>query len=284
MSKKTIKNINYLSIGHITLDIHKNGNSTGGTAAYAAVCAQALGRYPAVLTSGIEELIPQQLNEIQIEWKKSKYNTTFENIETPNGRKQILHAIADPLLAADVPQKWKDCPLVHLGPVANEVDPNIIDLYPNSFIGLTPQGWMRSRDEQNMVHYQTWKNAGVLLNRANAVVLSIEDINGDEGIIQSYANQTKVLVITEGASGARVYWNGDVRHFSAPKVAVNDVTGAGDIFASAFFDKLERSNNPWVSAKLAISIASRSVTRKGLAGIPTFQEICSFQTEIIEGK
>jgi len=284
MSNNTINNINYLSIGHITLDIHKNGNFTGGTAAYAAACAQALGRYPAILTSGKEELIPHQLNEIPTHWKKSKNNTTFENIETRNGRKQILHSIAEPLLAKDIPQNWKDCPLVHLGPVANEVDAGIIDLYPRAFIGLTPQGWMRSRDKHNVVGYQIWKNAAVLLKRANAVVLSIEDIKGDEEIIQSYSDLTRVLVITEGANGARVYWNGDVRHFAAPEVNVKDVTGAGDIFASAFFDKLEKSNDPWASAKLAIKIASQSVTRKGLAGIPTFQEIRSFQTEIIEGK
>jgi hypothetical protein len=284
MSKNTINHINYLTIGHITIDIQKSGNSIGGTAAYSSKCALALGKFPAMLTSGNEEIIPQKFEDIQIIWKKSKNNTTFENIETPNGRKQILHAIAEPLLSIDVPKKLRDCSLVHLGPVANEVDPNIINIFPNSFIGLTPQGWMRSRDRDNIVKYHFWEHAEVLLNRANAVVLSIEDIKEDEGIIQSYANQTRVLVVTEGANGARVYWNGDGRHFSAPKVHVNDMTGAGDIFATAFFDKLERSKNPWESAKLAIQIASNSVARKGLAGVPTNKEIRSFQTEIIEGK
>ena len=135
-----------------------------------------------------------------------------------------------------------------------------------------------------MVHFKQWENAENLLQRANAVVISIEDVRGNEEIILTFAEKTEVLVVTEGFNGARIYWNGDVRHFSAPKVNVVDPTGAGDIFAAAFFDRLEKTHNPWESGIRAVQIASQSVTRKGLAGVPTKQEIRSFQIEVIEGK
>ncbi len=284
MKNNTVNHLNYLIIGHVTRDIHVNGSTLGGTAAYSAVCARALGRTPAILTSGEKGHPIQELDGFLIKWKTSKHSTTFENRETYHGRKQILHTVADPLLPEDVPLDWRNSPIVHLGPVAGEVDPRIIDIFPDSFIGLTPQGWMRAKDENNAVHYHPWDHADELLKRADAVVLSIEDVMGDEDLIQSYASRTNILVLTEGFKGARIYWKGDARHFSAPKVPVIDPTGAGDIFATAFFDRFETTRDPWESARIAVQIASRSITRVGLAGVPTTQEIRSFQIEIIEGK
>ncbi|MCD6576638.1 MAG: hypothetical protein J7K66_01335 [Anaerolineaceae bacterium] len=284
MENKTVSNINYLIIGHVTRDIHKDGSTLGGTAAYSSVCAHALGRTPAIITSGKKDLPIQELSGFQIKWKISPYSTTFENKETNHGRKQILHAVADSLSPEDVPLEWRNPPIVHLGPVAGEVDPEIIHIFPNSFIGLTPQGWMRSKDNKSVVHFHPWEHADALLKRADAVVLSIEDVMGDEDLIQSYASRTNILVVTEGSNGARVYIKGDVRHLSAPKVHVIDPTGAGDIFATAFFDRLETTYDPWESARRAIQIASHSVTRVGLAGVPTEQEIRSFQIEVIKGK
>ena len=284
MNKNTVGNPSYLIIGHVTRDIHKGGSTLGGTAAYSAVCARVLGRTPAILTSGEKSHPIRELNGILIKWKTSAHSTTFENKETDQGRKQILHAVADLLSPEDVPLDWRNSPIVHLGPVAGEVDPEIIDVFPDSFIGLTPQGWMRVRDKSNSVHFHPWDHSDRLLHRADAVVLSIEDVMGDEDLIQSFVSKTNILVVTEGYNGARVYWKEDVRHFSAPKVLVADPTGAGDIFATAFFDRLEITHDPWESARRATQIASRSVTRVGLASVPTSHEIRSYQIEIIEGK
>jgi len=284
MKNNTVGHLNYLIVGHVTRDIHEGGSTLGGTAAYSAVCARALGRTPAILTAGEKGHPIQELNGLLLKWKISANSTTFENKETNHGRKQILHTVADPLLPEDVPLDWRSSPIVHLGPVAGEVDPGIIDIFPDSFIGLTQQGWMRARDESNAVHFHPWDHSDGLLRRADAVVLSIEDVMGDEGLIQSYVSRTNILVFTEGHSGARVYWKGDVRYFSTPEVSVVDPTGAGDIFATAFFDRLEITHDLWGSAKRAIQIASLSVTRVGLASVPTTQEIRSFQIEVIEGK
>ena len=284
MNKNTVAHLNYLVIGHVTRDIHESGNTLGGTAAYAAVCARALGRTPAILTAIKKGHSLQELDGILIKWEDSPHSTTFENRETDHGRKQILHTIAEQLLPENVPPDWRNPSIVHLGPVADEVNPKTIDVFPDSFIGLTPQGWMRTRDKDNVVHFQPWTHSDRLLQRADAVVLSIEDVMGNEDLIQSYIDRTNILVVTEGHKGARVYWKGDVRHFSAPDVPVVDPTGAGDIFAAAFFDRLETTRSPWESAKRAVQIASRSVTRVGLAGVPTTNEIRSFQIEVIEGK
>ena len=284
MKKNKRLHPDYLVIGHVTHDIYEDGITLGGTAAYAAVCARALGRIPAILTAGAEAQPIQVINGIALEWKRSEKTTTFENKETSQGRKQILHSIADKILPNDVPDSWKTIKIVHLGPVADEVDPRVVDLFPYSFLGITPQGWMRMRDKENIVQYKALENAEKTLNRADAVVISIEDVQGDEETILTFAGQTKILAVTEGFNGARIYWNGDVRHFSAPKIDVVDPTGAGDIFAAVFFDSLEKTLDPWESGRKAVQIASQSITKEGLAGVPNEQEIRSFQIEVIEGK
>jgi len=119
------------------------------------------------------------------------------------------------------------------------------------------------------------------LAKVNVAVLSIEDVGGDEEQIEMMANKCQVLAVTEAAAGARLYWNGDLRRFRALPVKEVDPTGAGDIFAAAFFWRFSVTHDPWVSAKFATHLASLSVMRKGLEGIPTWQEIQTCLVEVM---
>ena len=60
-----------------------------------------------------------------IEWRRlpSDQTTTFENVYSPAGRTQLLHATAGPIRSADVPFDWRRADVVHLAPIADEVDP-----------------------------------------------------------------------------------------------------------------------------------------------------------------
>jgi sugar/nucleoside kinase (ribokinase family) len=61
-----------------------------------------------------------------------------------------------------------------------------------------------------------------------------------------------------------------------------DPTGAGDIFATAFFTRLYTTRDPWEAGRFATHLAAYSVQRRGLEGIPTPDEIQAAMTEIIE--
>jgi sugar/nucleoside kinase (ribokinase family) len=61
-----------------------------------------------------------------------------------------------------------------------------------------------------------------------------------------------------------------------------DPTGAGDIFAAAFFFRLHATRDPWEAARFATNLAALSVARVGLEGIPTAEEVQSCLIEIIE--
>ncbi|MGZ9224566.1 MAG: ribokinase, partial [Anaerolineales bacterium] len=59
-------------------------------------------------------------------------------------------------------------------------------------------------------------------------------------------------------------------------------TGAGDIFATAFFVRLFTTHDPWEAARFATLLASHTVRRVGLDGIPTAAEIQEAMTEVLQ--
>ena len=279
MHKGEKEPIDYLVIGHITKDLAESGYSVGGTAVYSSLTAQAFGLRTAILTSSEYIKLPYEFKDIQMHRKNSSKTTTFENVSTSKGRKQFVHEKAENIESEDIPEPFLSASILHLGPIAQDVDPGIIGMFPDSFIGITPQGWMRCWNESGLVRKCNWQAPEALLNRTDAVVFSTEDVQGDEGIITELSQSVRITAVTEGYLGARIYWNGDVRSFSAPDVPAADATGAGDIFAAVFFIRLARTKDPWEAGSLAVKLASLSVTRPGLKGIPTLYEI---QTTMIE--
>ncbi|MGE5123256.1 MAG: PfkB family carbohydrate kinase [Acidobacteriaceae bacterium] len=280
ISLAPLEPINYLIIGHLTRDLTPSGPRIGGTAAYAGLTAQALGLRVGIVTSWGAELPLGRLKHIPIISYPADQSTTFENIYTDSGRIQIVHSIAPSLDYHMIPEPWRQAPIVHLGPIALEVEPGLVRHFPTSLVGLTPQGWLRSWDEKGQVHASEWPEATFTLQQSGAAVLSIEDVQNDESRIEEMAAAARILVITEGAGGARVYWNGDVRRFRPPEQVEIDATGAGDIFAAAFFIRLYLTRDPWESARFANQVAATSVTRRGLESIPTPEEIQEYLIEV----
>jgi sugar/nucleoside kinase (ribokinase family) len=274
--------IDYLVIGHLTHDLTPSGPKLGGTAAFAALTAHALGLRVGIVTSCSTDTPLQILDGIQLSLLPSEFSTTFENIITPTGRIQKLFHVASNLDISMVPETWRSAPIIHLGPVAQEVEPTLVRYFPNALIGLTPQGWLRSWDNQGRVHASEWPEARFVLEKSTAVVLSIEDVQFDENRIEEMASSIRILVVTEGAEGARLFWNGDVRRFRPLKVVEVDPIGAGDIFAALFFYRLHTTRDPWEAARFATHLAAFSVTRPGLAGIPTQEEIEACKIEIVQ--
>jgi sugar/nucleoside kinase (ribokinase family) len=273
--------IDYLVIGHIAVDLTTAGPVLGGTAAYAGLTAAALGLRVGILTSAASELDLSPLASLDLEVVPSPQSTTFENRYGPSGRSQFLHARAGPLEPRHVPSEWGAPRIAHLGPIAGEVDPALADMFAGSLLGLTPQGWMRAWDADGRVEPARLSDRASLLSLAGAVVISTEDVGGDEDEIEALAEATRLLVVTDGAQGARVYWNRDQRRFRAPAVPEIDPTGSGDVFAAAFFTRLYQTRDPWESARFANHLASASVGRRGIAGVPTPEEVEAAGLQVI---
>lgn len=274
--------VDYVVIGHVTKDLSSEGYRLGGTASYASLTAHCLGKKVGIVTSAAHDLDLAQLADMDIALLPSRGSTTFENVQTDKGRVQTLHDRACDLYPDSIPVEWMNTPIVHLGPVANEVAPQIIDSFPNSLIGLTPQGWMRSWDNEGRVSTGEWIFDQNLIRKSSAAVLSIEDVKGNEKTIDKLASITPVLVITEGPLGSRVYWNGDLRYAKAHRHLEKDSTGAGDIFAAAFFIRLNQTKDVWEAARFATILASHSVNRFGLLGVPKTDEVKMAEVQIVK--
>ena len=278
----SLESVDYLVIGHVAHDLTPEGPRLGGTVAYSALTARALGLQVGVVTASGRETSLEALNGIQVVSLESPQSTTYENIYTEHGRVQYLRAQAMQIDFASVPELWRRASIIHIGPIANEVDSVLPKDFSPTLLGVTPQGWMRQRNADRRVSRGEWKNSEQVLQKAGAVVMSREDVNGDDELIEHMAHQTRILVVTESNDGCVLYWNGDRRRFRAPAVHEVDATGAGDVFAAAFFIRLLKTRDPWEAARFATLIASRSVTRVGLAGIPTPQEIEESLMEVLQ--
>jgi len=257
--------VDFLAIGHVCHDLVPGGRVVGGAAAYCASVAAALGCRAAIVTSAAPEddwagVFP----EVAVRQVAAPATTVFENVYTPEGRTQTIHAVAGRLLPEHVPASWRRAPIVHLGPIANEVDPALIDLFNNSVVGVGPQGWMQRWDERGRVRQVPWAAAASILPQAAVTFVSVEDLD-DPAILGEYRELARVLVVTAGADGCTVYCRDERRAFPAPAVDVKDATGAGDVFATAYLVRFYQTNgNLWDAAVFANQIAAASVTERGL--------------------
>ncbi|PID86705.1 MAG: hypothetical protein CSB13_03170 [Chloroflexi bacterium] len=266
--------IDYLAIGHITRDLTPDGDKLGGAVSFSSRLAQALGCKTAVLTSkGPDFQWQHELPDIEIVSIAAEETTTFENVYTPDGRIQTIFGTAAPILAKHVPEAWQRASIVFLGPVDDEIDPQIVYLFSDSMICLAPQGWHRQWDENGRVSQKAWQDMAEILPLATAVVISMEDLP-DEETLDEYIDLCKLLVVTRGADGCTVYYDDEIRHLPTRKANEVDATGAGDIFATAYFVRLYQTDgNPWEAARFANSIATLSIEYSGVtAKVTAVQE------------
>jgi 1D-myo-inositol 3-kinase len=269
----------YITIGHIVQDLLPDGGYTpGGTVSFSALAAHKLGKKAAIITACPLAVRQQALFEnIEIVGAISEEVTVFENVYTPNGRIQHLHSVAPSITAEDVPQAWRETAgIVHLGPVAQEVPAELTKLFPNALIGVTPQGWMRGWGEDKRVYPVLWETAKQILPAVAVLVLSEEDLpQGKTGqaLLEKYIGLCNLVIMTGAEKGCTVYHNGQQHNVPAFPVKVVDPTGAGDVFATAFFIKYRETNDPLVAARFANAAAACNIEKSGLSGIASLDQV-----------
>lgn len=256
----------YLAIGHFARDLAPAGPVTGGTVAYAGATAWALGCRTAILTSFAPDFTPNvEPAQVEIECLPASHTTTFKNVYHEGGRTQFVYGRAACITPRHVPETWATAPIVHLAPIAGELDVALVRHFGNSLLGLTAQGWLRTLDDDGRVHGHYWQEAREILPLSAAVILSDEDL-ADRAWLEQFRRWAPLIVLTHGAAGCTVFFAGEERHIPAPRTVEVDPTGAGDIFAAAYFVRLfQTKGNPWEAARYANQIAAQSVTASTFA-------------------
>jgi hypothetical protein len=264
----------YLVIGHITKDLLNGGFTVGGTVTYSGLTARNLGRRVGVVTSASPDLdLKQTLPGIEVVSVPSPVTTAFQNVYHNGTRQQFIKAVAERITVEAIPPQWHYSATVQLGPLNQELDEEMIHLFKGSLIGVTPQGWMRRWDDEGRVSPTAWAAPEKVLPFARVLILSEEDVSGDMALIQEYVELTEIVVVTAGWKGSTVYHGSQRRYFPAREVIAVDPTGAGDVFAAAYLIRLEETGDPWEAAHFANCVASFSVEKPGVTGIPSRQQV-----------
>lgn len=268
--------VEYVLIGHISADLTSAGGRVlGGTVSFAARTAHAFGLRVGLVTSAaadeplLAELLPFVAETAVV---PAAATTSFENLYSAAGRTQYLRGRAERLTLADVPAAWRSAPMVHLAPLADEVDVALAHGFPRSAVMLTPQGWLRQWDAAGLVRFKRWFDPDAL-KALTVVVLSEEDIAADPDLERLYAQAAPWVVVTRGEHGGTCYRGGEVLTYAAERVQVADVTGAGDVFAATLLASWSAMDGDLRAAlRVAAKLAARSVTRPGLTGTPVSDE------------
>jgi len=267
----------------VTHDVLDDGTiAIGGTASYSALTASALDFSVGILTSASSDFNFSTLASVtDIVVNPAPVTTTFKNVYIEGVRHQAIYEIANILTPSDLPDSWKAPLIAHICPVFGECD---LDFFKNfdsgTYIGVTLQGWLRQKLSDGRVVPKLWNGDIDILRSVSAVIVSDDDIQGDWEYAQTLAELTQLLVVTCGSRGGFIYEHNQRIVFNAPQIIEYNPTGAGDIFAAAFFSAAAKGCNAYAASLFASCLAARSVTRMGLASIPTAAEVrqCSLIT------
>jgi hypothetical protein len=224
----------------------------GGGAFYSALQAARLGLRALIITQGhvaeLEELLAPYRGEVELRIFPAQHTTTLATSGMGAGRRQRMlawaGAIAEPLQV--------DTEILHLAAVARETP---ADWRGNaSFVGVTPQGLMRSwhtggvtigqADGEGIARDGTTRlvklDAQLLPGRIDAVVVSEQEHQfcGDafDGVHDRHDRRCTVAVTAAGTPTQLQLPDGKSEYARTLTVAQpRDDLGAGDVFAATFF-------------------------------------------------
>lgn len=273
----------YLAIGHITVDNLPDGSRVlGGTALYSALLASRFGLRTAVLTRGrfdeneaesIREALARYAGEFDLIVQESDQVTTFTNRTVAGRREQTIHAWAGEIDLNGLPPLWRSSRIIHLAPVAQEIDVRRAGRLSPSYFGVTPQGLMRS-----------WRTEGSGRVTIGQLRLPFEFLGRIDGMVLNSEEQTlardevevvgarALVAITRGAAGVQLIDRGEHTQIPAFHVIQRNDTGAGDVFAAALFIHRMEGTGTTSAAMAATAAASVLIQSGGPDGVPTRED------------
>lgn len=309
MSNQT-KNI--IFAGHVAIDNiirfkRLSKVSLGGSACY---CSLALKNYTQDVKIGIiSHLGEKNFNKSLLDSVKKKNvdlkGVKHSNVENTNfvldyfdhTRTLTLKSRSPDLKFKDIPREYLATPpdVIALVPLCNEISfeyvSQISKKFPNIYIGIDLQGFIRNIDNQGKVSYHY--NENLILNIDGMINLIGDNLilKGSEEEIKLFTNEYKdsykamnyfekyntngLFIMTLGEKGSLIYKRGypilEVPAFRPKKVS--DETGAGDVYFSIFLYEFLHSDKSWDEIKncafLASAAASFLVEKKGPSGFET---------------
>jgi sugar/nucleoside kinase (ribokinase family) len=131
--------------------------------------------------------------------------------------------------------------------------------------------WPRERGGR--VHLGQLRLPADLLGRLDAVVVSDEEIHLAREVVERVGSR-RLGVVTLGEHGARIVYGGQRAELPGFPLKTVDLTGAGDVFAAAFFIRASDRTASAISAgRFANAVAALSLRGIGPSSVPTLAEV-----------
>jgi sugar/nucleoside kinase (ribokinase family) len=268
----------FLAIGHVTVDLLTDGTPTlGGTALYAALAAARFGMRAAILTRGnfsrhgedIQTRLGSFASEFEIIVQSASEPTIMTNLTVAGRRQQTIQSWAGEIDLNGLPPAWRSTPIIHLAPVAQEIDSRQVGRLSPGYLGATPQGWMRNWSSGNRsVRLGPLRLPSDALGRIDAMVLSSVEQSLAREAIEAVAARG-IVAITRGPAGSQIIDRGRAIDVPAFPVRVADDTGAGDVFAAVLFVLRAHHEPTTTAARLAAAAAALRIEGRGPEAVPT---------------
>ena len=262
-------------MGHVTHD-HVDGGRMriGGAALYASLTARRLGKRAAVLTSFGKDFAGRPaLQGIAAKVVPATRTSGFRHIYDAGGRVQFVREEAASLTADDLPANWTKAGLVYLCPVLHEVPMEMHASFPDSWIGVAPQGWLRRWDKGGTLRVRRWEGFETLLGRSQMVIVSEEDIVGEWGVVDAFREHAPIVILTRAGEGAMIFSGRRALILGSYPANEQDPTGAGDCFGAAFLVRYAETADVEEAGRFAACVGACVVEQEGIAGIPTREAV-----------
>ena len=251
-------------VGHVTRDLLANGERVGGAAAYGALAAAALAVEVELVTAAPDDPdLFEALAHPKIRWVRqpSARATTFELSYAGPRRKLWVRAEAEPLALSTLQAAVS--PVMYVGPVVGEVNPEHLSELGAVQLVLGVQGWLRALAADGEVQSAEPSTLWRLPERAD-LVLSEEDHEAADSLGRELSSSTRAVLVTRGARGVTCFFAGSAQHLPAPKAVSVDPTGAGDVFGVVYALRRHRGDDRATAITRAQLAAARSIEGPGV--------------------
>jgi len=315
MATRKKETVSFLIIGHIAIDKiirfrQRRKPSLGGTVTFGTFALKTYTnsiKIRVISNLGLKNFdksLLKHFNDIDIDFSGVKMfetdNTNFELNYSNHSRKLTLKSCSPELIFEDIPEKILATPpnIIVLAPLCNEISleyvSKIVNNYPNTYIGIDLQGFIRHIDDNGEVSYV--RDEVIISN-----MIKIINLIGDRLILKGSEVEMKLLsnhkepqkimdyfkkfgnkaiyIMTMGEAGSLILKNNqNLLKIPAYKPKrVLDETGAGDVYLVIFLYELLNSDMTWEeiekNAHLASAAASFLVEKKGPKGFEARKRI-----------
>ena len=221
-------------------------------------------------------------------------NTNFILEYFDHTRVLTLRSKSPNLEIKDIPLEYLENPsdVIVLVPLCNEISyeytKQILTKFPNSYVGIDLQGFIRKIDQNGKVSYIYDDE---IISNLTKIINLIKDkliLKGSEEEIKLFTNyktdlydtmnhfknydSNGIYIMTLGDKGSLIYKKGksmlEIPAFRPKKI--RDETGAGDVYFSIFLYEFLQSDKSWNAIKKAAYLASAAasflVEKKGPSG------------------